>query len=78
MTRLLRQLNQVVAAVFQGVGQPSQGFVLRDLSLHENPGNLPGWGIERSFKDESNKDMFFRNEKWIGSLPVANHKTWKS
>ena len=35
-------------------------------------------GGEKSTKDDSSKDMFSRNEKWIGSLPVANHKTWKS
>ena len=80
VTRLLSQLNQAeLQAVFQSVGQPSQGFVPRDLGdLYEKSGNLPGWGIEKSSKDESSKDMFSRNEKWIGTPPVANHKTWKS
>ena len=46
--------------------------------LHEDPGTLPGWGFEKSTKDDSSKDMFSRNEKWIGSPPVGNHKAWKS
>ena len=80
VTRLLKQLNQAeLQAVFQSVGQPSQGFVPRDLGdLYESPGNLPGWGVEKSTKDDSGKDMFSRNEKWIGTPPVANHKNWKS
>ena len=44
VTRLLKPLNQAeLQAVFQSVGQPSQGFVPRDLGdLYESPGNLPG------------------------------------
>lgn len=28
--------------------------------------------------DSGSKDMFLRNEKWIGNPPTINHKAWKS
>ena len=42
-------------------------------------GLLPGSGVAGSSKgDSGSKDMFSRNEKWIGNPPTVNHKGWKT
>ena len=42
-------------------------------------GLLPGSGVAGASKgDSGSKDMFSRNEKWIGNPPTVNHKAWKS
>ena len=81
VTRMLQQLSPVeLQSVLQSVGQVNPGFRSQDLGdLYDDVGLLPGSGVAGSSKgDSGSKDMFSRNEKWIGNPPTVNHKAWKS
>ena len=81
VTRMLQQLSPVeLQSVLQSVGQVNPGFKSQDLGdLYDDVGLLPGSGVAGSSKgDSGSKDMFSRNEKWIGNPPTVNHKAWKS
>ena len=78
---MLQQLSPVeLQSVLQSVGQVNPGFKSQDLGdLYDDVGLLPGSGVAGSSKgDSGSKDMFSRNEKWIGNPPTVNHKAWKS
>ena len=78
VTRLLKQLNQAeLQAVFQSVGQPSQGFVPRHLGgLYESPGNLPGWGVEKSTKDVGGNEKRTQQQTTTRTGSPGRTKRW--
>ena len=81
VTRMLQQLSPgELQSVLQSVGQLNPGFKPYDLGdLYDDVGLLPGSGVAGSSKgDSGSKDMFSRNEKWIGNPPTVNHKGWKT
>ena len=81
VTRMLQQLSPgELQSVLQSVGQLNPGFKPYDLGdLYDDVGLLPGSGVAGSSKgDSGSKDMFSRNEKWIGNPPTVNHKAWKT
>ena len=81
VTRMLQQLSPgELQSVLQSVGQLNPGFKPYDLGdFYDDVGLLPGSGVAGSSKgDSGSKDMFSRNEKWIGNPPTVNHKAWKT
>ena len=74
VTRMLQQLSLgELQSVLQSVGQLNPGFKPYDWGdLYDDVGLLPGSEVAGSSKgDSGSKDMFSRNEKWIGNPPQS-------